>query len=241
MIISELMLLIMCIIMLLIVDRIPGIKPYDFDFDKYLIFKEKLLELTHSNKYVKNIYINVDKDVKLDTWYIVNPHSKTTIFFLHKFSTNCDVTSYFNMIYFMYPFSSFIIMDYRNFGNSSVGINRTPEIMDIMAVWNFYIQNYNIDPNNVVVMSESDGCNLLVPFIDKLTKLNIKPKALILNFPSYFTENIFHIPTIIADSDKKYSINTNKNVKHVNIQSCDSIGSMIVNDDYIYSITSYLQ
>ena len=117
MIIGELMLLIMCIIMLLIVDRIPGVKPYDIDFDKYLIFKEKLLELTHSNKYVKNIYVNVSKDVKLDTWYIINPHSKTTIFFLHKYSINCDVTTYFNMIYFMYPFSSFIIMDYRNFGN----------------------------------------------------------------------------------------------------------------------------
>lgn len=140
---------------------------------------------------------NIDDDIELDVWYIKNPHSKTTVFLLHGCMGN--VTHYYDIIEFIYQFSSVIIFDYRNYGNSNEVHASNFQIIqnDVEIVWNYCVNNFNFDISQTIIMGESLGCNLAIWLTHYITQCAYKvntqkikngqimsiPKALILNFP----------------------------------------------------------
>lgn len=167
---------------------LPAIK------EKYERFYQKLFQLAESKNNITNIFIKTSDGELIDTIYIKNPDTKKCIIYFHGNAGN--IAMRFDMIKFLYNFASVVIFDYRSYGRSSGNKNNLSLKLlqrDAIAVWNYCINNLNIEPNNISFFGESLGCSVAISIAEDLSKRMDSyyyPHSLICNSPFYSLESM---------------------------------------------------
>lgn len=196
-IICLMMVLIIFIIVLSYLKIIMLYHPVSVNPEKYDRFYQKLLKMTDHNDYVSNISVPTNDGYLLDTFYIRNPNSDKCIIIFHGNSGN--IAMRFEIIKFLYNYSSIIIFDYRSYGKSTGEISHLScgsLKKDADAIWN-YVTNYlGYPPNSISLFGESLGCSLAIYLTMELSKTmdpQNYPNSLILNSPFYSLSSMIEL------------------------------------------------
>lgn len=169
--------------------------PAPADFDKYQDFYHKLLHLT-TEKSIINDTVRTPDNIELDTFYLANPSSPKCIIYFHGNAGN--ISNRYDMIKFLYNFSSVIIFDYRSYGKSTgnlINLSAASLNIDAETIWNYATMSLNIKPANISFLGESLGCAVAIALAAKLSKQlddNFYPHAIILNSPFYSLKSMIN-------------------------------------------------
>lgn len=171
--------------------------PLPPDNSKYNRFYHKLYQMTESNDYVEKFNVKTSDGITLDVIYIKNPDTDKCVIFFHGNAGNISMR--FDMIKFLYNYSSVLIFDYRSFGKSSGEISNlssTALIKDAETIFNFAVEIIGIKANNISFFGESLGCSVAIYLAAKLSSefnSDRYPHSLILNSPFYSLKSMIDI------------------------------------------------
>uniref|UniRef100_A0A6C0LRQ3 Serine aminopeptidase S33 domain-containing protein n=1 Tax=viral metagenome TaxID=1070528 RepID=A0A6C0LRQ3_9ZZZZ len=168
--------------------------PTKFSKKKYDIFYQRLFNLTGSSNFIINLEIVTSDGILLDTIYIKNPNVDSCIIFFHGNAGNISMR--FDMIKFLYNYSSVLIFDYRSYGKSSgnsVTLTCDKLLIDSRTILEYTIHTLKFKPSKISLFGESLGCSIAIFLAAELSKtLDSKNylHAIILNSPFYSLESI---------------------------------------------------
>lgn len=154
-------------------------RPIKYERLKYLIFFNKLKELTGSSKLIINDNIVTEQNILLDIIYVRNRSSKKCFMLCH--GNYGNITNMINLIKLFYQYGSVVVFDYRGYGKSTgnrIDINFKNMILDAVYVWN-YIKT-ELKYKTVYLCGETMGSSVALGLTNILTKMNDKTELLIL-------------------------------------------------------------
>lgn len=168
--------------------------PHPPKIDKYNRFFDRIMKLVSEKNYAEVKYIETPDNFLLDSLYLKNPDSDKCIIFFHGNAGNISMR--YEMIKFLYNYSSVFIFDYRAYGRSSgddIDLSCNALQIDSVTIWNYVTFHLGYKPNKISLLGESLGCSLAIYLAAEVSKTHNNqnyPHALILNSPFYSLESM---------------------------------------------------
>jgi hypothetical protein len=206
-------------ILMLSLKNILLYHPYSVDLDKYKRFYHKIGQLTQDKNNIVKKMVKTPDDFFLDTIYLKNNESKKCIIYFHGNAGNISMR--FEMVKFLYNYSSVIIFDYRSYGMSSgykYDLSEYKMTIDAETIWNYAIE-LGFHPNQIGLYGESLGCAVITNLARELSNTfdNQKyPYAIVLTSPFYSLESMIE-----------------RMLSRIDINGCGRIISILLGQEYM--------
>uniref|UniRef100_A0A6G6ADD1 Alpha/beta hydrolase n=1 Tax=Borely moumouvirus TaxID=2712067 RepID=A0A6G6ADD1_9VIRU len=172
-------------------------QPYKPIENKYQKFIKNIHSLVESYDDILCTYIKTSDNELLDFYHIKNPDSDKCIIYFH--GNKGNVSMRYDIIKFLYNYSSVIIFDYRSFGKSSgnkENLSSNTLNIDAKAVWFYTINVLKYKPSSICIYGESLGSSIALALVSEITQkfdVEFHPYSLILVSPLYsLSEMIEH-------------------------------------------------
>ena len=112
-----------------------------------------------------------------------NPDSDICTIFFH--GEDGNISMRYDMIKFLYTFTSVIAFDYRSYGKSTgTYLSEDTFVTDAMTIWTYSKTKLNYHPQKISLFGESIGSSIALLLATKLSLIsnyNMYPHSVVLN------------------------------------------------------------
>ncbi|AGC02153.1 Alpha/beta hydrolase family protein [Acanthamoeba polyphaga moumouvirus] len=164
-------------------------KPFKPVESKYRKFIKNIFSLVESYDDIVCTYVKTSDNELLDVYYIKNPDSDKCIIYFH--GNKGNVSMRYEIIKFLYNYSSVIVFDYRSFGKSSgnkENLSSHTLNLDAKSIWLYTINVLKYKPSSICIYGESLGSSVALRLVSEITQkfdIEFHPHSLILVSPFY--------------------------------------------------------
>jgi hypothetical protein len=132
----------------------------------------------YNNCKIDNIKVITVDNCELDV--LISRKKNMNKYIIYSHGNAGSIYNRFHMMKILNKFGNVVMYDYRGYGKSSGYPDELGTYQDILAIWNYLVNEIGIAPENITLYGESLGCAITSWLGDHLAEYKIYPNKIIL-------------------------------------------------------------